>query len=282
MPEFRNADPAILDKQPFEAAWWQQFGDPTLDGLIERALAGDLDLKIAAARVDEARALLRAARRERWPGASVQAAHSESNAQQPGFTDERVDVESYDAGIATLWELDLFGRVRRGVGSRGRRCRGGRSGSARRAGARRGRGREQLSGSARQPEAVERRARESRISARDVEPHARAPRSRPRQRARRRERRRAPRGHRREHSAARRGRGGGGASARGAARPATGRARRRARSARSAAASHDARRRTRPSRCCGAGPTSAQPSASSRRRRRASASRRRISSRGSR
>jgi multidrug efflux system outer membrane protein len=114
LPEFRNADPAILDKRPFEAAWWQQFGDSTLDGLIERSLAGDLDLKIAAARVDEARALLRAARRERWPGASVQAAHSESNAQQPGFTDERVDVESYDAGIAALWELDLFGRVRRG------------------------------------------------------------------------------------------------------------------------------------------------------------------------
>ena len=115
LPEFRNADPAILDKRPFEAAWWQQFGDTTLDALIERALAGDLDLKIAAARVDEARALLRAARRERWPGATVQAARSESNAQQPGFTDERVDVESYDAGIAALWELDLFGRVRRGA-----------------------------------------------------------------------------------------------------------------------------------------------------------------------
>jgi multidrug efflux system outer membrane protein len=115
VPEFRHADPSILDKQPFEAAWWKQFGDPTLDGLVERALSADLDLKIAAARVDEARALLRAARRERWPGVGAEVARSESNGQQPGLTTNRVDVESYDAGLAALWELDLFGRVRRGA-----------------------------------------------------------------------------------------------------------------------------------------------------------------------
>jgi multidrug efflux system outer membrane protein len=114
-PEFRNADPSILDKQPYEAAWWRQFGDPTLDGLVERALTSDLDLKIAATRVDEARAILSAARRERWPGAGAEAARTESKGQQPGFSDERVDVESYDGGLAALWELDLFGRVRRGA-----------------------------------------------------------------------------------------------------------------------------------------------------------------------
>lgn len=115
VPEFRNADPSILDKLPFEAAWWRQFGDPTLDGLVERALSADLDLEIAAARVDEARALLSAARRERWPGVGAEVAHSESKGQQPGLTAERVKVESYDAGLAALWELDLFGRVRRGA-----------------------------------------------------------------------------------------------------------------------------------------------------------------------
>ena len=39
----------------------------------------------------------------------------ERDAQQPGFTTERIHAESYQAGIATFWELDLFGRVRRGV-----------------------------------------------------------------------------------------------------------------------------------------------------------------------
>jgi multidrug efflux system outer membrane protein len=115
VPEYRNADPSILDKQPFEAAWWRQFGDPTLDGLVERALSADLDLRIAAARVDEARAILSAARRERWPGVGAEAARTESKAQQPGLGAERLDIESYDAGLSALWELDLFGRVRRGA-----------------------------------------------------------------------------------------------------------------------------------------------------------------------
>jgi multidrug efflux system outer membrane protein len=114
-PAFRNAGPAIVDQRPFEAAWWTQFGDATLDGLIERALAGDLDLKIAAARVSEARALLHAARRERWPGVDVAAAHSRSKAQQPGFSAERIAIESNEVALTTLWELDLFGRVRRGA-----------------------------------------------------------------------------------------------------------------------------------------------------------------------
>ncbi len=113
--DFVAAEPAGVVQQPFEAAWWEQFGDPVLDGLIERALAADLDLRIAAARVSEARALLGAQRRTRWPAASVEVVHDEREAQQPGFTTTRIDAESYEVGIVTLWELDLFGRVRRGV-----------------------------------------------------------------------------------------------------------------------------------------------------------------------
>jgi multidrug efflux system outer membrane protein len=115
LPAFRNADAALVDARPFEAAWWSQFRDPTLDSLVQRALADDLDLKIALARLDEARALAAAARRERWPGVGAQASRSESRAQIPGFGAERRDVESYEAGVSALWELDLVGRVRRGA-----------------------------------------------------------------------------------------------------------------------------------------------------------------------
>ena len=110
---FVAAPAAGVAEQPFEAAWWEQFHDPVLDSLIERALAGDLDLKIAAARIEEARAYFGAARRDRWPGASAEIARAESRQQQPGITTDRVDIESYDLGVATLWEIDLFGRVRR-------------------------------------------------------------------------------------------------------------------------------------------------------------------------
>jgi multidrug efflux system outer membrane protein len=116
---FVAAQAAAVSEEPFEAAWWEQFRDPVLDALIERALTDDLDLKIALARVEESRATLSAARRDRWPGVSAEAARSRSKQPQPGFTDERVEIDSYDAGFATLWELDLFGRVRRGVQAAG-------------------------------------------------------------------------------------------------------------------------------------------------------------------
>jgi multidrug efflux pump len=114
-PAFHHADSAVVEQKPIEAAWWTQFGDPTLDSLIERSLAGDLDLKIAAARVQESRALLSAARRERWPGVDAAAAHSKSKAQQPGFTTDRIAIESNQVAVSTLWEIDLFGRIRRGA-----------------------------------------------------------------------------------------------------------------------------------------------------------------------
>ena len=69
--------------------------------------------------MQEARATLSAGRRDRWPGASAEIGRSESNQQQPGISADRVEVESYDLGLATLWELDLFGRVRRGVEAAG-------------------------------------------------------------------------------------------------------------------------------------------------------------------
>ena len=63
--------------------------------------------------------MLGAAKRTRWPDVTAEIAHSESHAQQPGFGDDRLDVKSNDAGFASLWELDLFGRVRRGVEAAG-------------------------------------------------------------------------------------------------------------------------------------------------------------------
>src|SRR5687767_8968914 len=87
---FIEAQAAGVNEQPFEAAWWEQFRDPVLDDLIERALAADLDLAIATARVQEARAFSGAARRDRWPGVAAEIARTESKQQQPGFSTDRV------------------------------------------------------------------------------------------------------------------------------------------------------------------------------------------------
>jgi len=112
---FTKADSDLLVSQPFEAAWWKQFGDPVLDDLIERALEDDLDVRIAAARIEESRAVLRRTRRDQWPSSRYNAVYEESKSQQPMFTNERIEIESYRTGFETAWELDVFGRLRRGT-----------------------------------------------------------------------------------------------------------------------------------------------------------------------
>lgn len=101
-----------------DAPFWDAFGDPMLSALVGDALRANHDLRIALANHDQATALLRGARFDRLPTltADGQATDARSSADQlPGVAREDRDVRSYQTGIAASWELDLFGRVRRGV-----------------------------------------------------------------------------------------------------------------------------------------------------------------------
>jgi multidrug efflux system outer membrane protein len=80
-----------------------------------QALTNNLDIKIAVARVDEARALFKDARLDQLPRVTASGAYQKSDQQQPGSNGQRVESETYQAGFDAGWEIDLFGRVRRGV-----------------------------------------------------------------------------------------------------------------------------------------------------------------------
>jgi multidrug efflux system outer membrane protein len=98
--------------------FWQGFGDPRLAALVEDALSANHDLRIALARYERANALLRGAKFDHFPRITANAEASESRAsadQAPGVARGDRDGEGYSAGIAAAWELDLFGRIRRGV-----------------------------------------------------------------------------------------------------------------------------------------------------------------------
>lgn len=99
------------------ARFWEQFQDPLLDRLVADALAANHDLRIAVARLEEARALARIARRDLFPTVTSSASYTDSRtsgAQFPGLGgDQSFDTEVYDVGFDAFWELDLFGRVRR-------------------------------------------------------------------------------------------------------------------------------------------------------------------------
>jgi multidrug efflux system outer membrane protein len=97
------------------ARWWSQFGDPTLDALIAQAAENSPDLAIAFARLRESRALLGTAKSAQIPDVETNANYTRAIAQQPGFTEQRVPVDTYQAGFDASWELDLFGGIRRSV-----------------------------------------------------------------------------------------------------------------------------------------------------------------------
>lgn len=119
---FGHSVTSVAGEEADLRSWWRRFKDPVLDSLIEEATSSNHDLKIAAARMREARAMSSAARGFYFPsvGANGAAAHSRlsGNSQEGmvarGFQQE-LEGESYRAGFDLGWELDVFGGVRRSV-----------------------------------------------------------------------------------------------------------------------------------------------------------------------
>ncbi len=108
----------LADGEPDLKTWWTVFNDETLNELIDRASTNNLDLKTAAARVEQAAALRGVSASQWWPeivaGAGASAFQT-SVAQTPSGSDRRGEL--YEAGLGMAWELDLWGRVRRSVES---------------------------------------------------------------------------------------------------------------------------------------------------------------------
>ncbi|MGE0707370.1 MAG: efflux transporter outer membrane subunit [Planctomycetota bacterium] len=99
-------------------AWWTLFADPTLNELIARAAARNLDVAVAAERLAEARALRRSSALDLGPIAPARAGYKETLLPQTTFQGASYhlrDREIYDAGFDATWELDLFGRLRRSL-----------------------------------------------------------------------------------------------------------------------------------------------------------------------
>ena len=97
--------------------WWEQFGDPVLNTLVDSALRENLDVRIAAARVDQFIGALEATRSQLYPQIGYGADASRVRASRvgqppiPGGVDNYFSL--YQASLGASWQLDLFGRVRR-------------------------------------------------------------------------------------------------------------------------------------------------------------------------
>ena len=103
------ADPAALVR------WWRRFHDPELNALVEQAIEANLDVKIAAARLSQARAQRQAAAASFWPwfnaSGGAQEAHASGSGPAAGTS------RSYHGSLSAAWELDFFGGNRRNLES---------------------------------------------------------------------------------------------------------------------------------------------------------------------
>lgn len=104
---------ADYDRSRFEAAWWEQFDDPTLNQLVQRSLQDNRELRVAFNRLRAARAIRDDVANDRLPTVTSRASGEFGKAQQPPVSEERIRQERYDLGLDMAWELDLFGRIQR-------------------------------------------------------------------------------------------------------------------------------------------------------------------------
>jgi len=97
-----------------DAPWWEVFKDPVLHGLVNQALTANPDVAVAAARVDQARALVGVAKSEALPQINYEGGYSIERTFIP-FPNAATEAEYRGArgGISAAWELDVWGRVKR-------------------------------------------------------------------------------------------------------------------------------------------------------------------------
>ncbi|MGZ5729581.1 MAG: efflux transporter outer membrane subunit, partial [Burkholderiales bacterium] len=95
--------------------WWRELGDATLSRLIEQALQSSNDLRIAQARLREARGRRALAGAQRFPTVTASATASQIRSSGEIGNGRSMTTELYSAGFDASWEPDVFGGVRRGI-----------------------------------------------------------------------------------------------------------------------------------------------------------------------
>ena len=105
------------------SSWWASFNDVELDSLIQRAGRSNLDLRVAEARLRQARAVRQGSAADFWPSgkATGSAVRELESRDQPFFgaltlpPNFPFDYSVYQAGFDASWEIDLFGGKRRAL-----------------------------------------------------------------------------------------------------------------------------------------------------------------------
>ena len=112
-PSLRGGLSATEPEAMMLAEWWTTLGDAELSLLVERAVTGSLDLKIAQARIREARARRGIAEAGLYPWVNLGGSATVSRGSEDIGSGERREL--YRTGFDASWELDVFAGVRRSI-----------------------------------------------------------------------------------------------------------------------------------------------------------------------
>ncbi len=103
--------PAPIPAAPLDT-WWRDFHDPQLTSLVSTALARSTTIRLAYARIDEARAQRRQTRAGTLPSGGLSGSATERGSEAVwGSGVSQNGSESYQANFSPSWEIDLFGRL---------------------------------------------------------------------------------------------------------------------------------------------------------------------------
>jgi multidrug efflux system outer membrane protein len=115
-PAHRFAEGAPGEASLADAPWWDVMKDPVLQALVREAIASNLDLRTATARVAEARAQYGIAKSYLFPQVGISAGYDAQQrsrlSEPPQASSLKKTYQNYSGAIGASWEIDLFGRLR--------------------------------------------------------------------------------------------------------------------------------------------------------------------------
>ncbi len=117
-PELVSGREAAYDAlAPLPANWWRLYDNPLLNGLVEKALVRNTDLRKSLADLEQMRAMLTETETERTPQTSLSASATEGGArvETGGVTTIAKPTPLYDVSEMVSYDLDLFGKITREI-----------------------------------------------------------------------------------------------------------------------------------------------------------------------